>query len=292
MADGKIKTIKSIFPTTRGMEHKAFKMFAEGTEVILISVEGNIGAGKSTGLGKFKLKFSDYIRIGTTKGREKCAKIIYVDEPLTQWMAKPTPSEFYNFPQVPLEKSMLEYLYTDPKTFAFAFQVNAFTTRVSALSDAIKKELANGQTDNCYVIIMERSILSDRWFMKLHTESGNIHPMFTVVYDFFYDYVAKPTEELIKGVLFINTNADICYERQKKRAREGEEPITLEYLKKVEDAHKDMRQYCYDQGKHLMIELGDGSQADRLLMQLVSDVLEYGWKNEDESVIHIYSFKE
>lgn len=259
------------------MEHIVFNMFKTDSFVGIITLEGNIGAGKSTLLKDFKSKFPETISVSLDLDDETISeeiRLIYVDEPLHQWTKKETTSSFYDFkngkPFV-LEKSILEYLYENPKDFAFTFQVNAFCTRVKAMTDAIDRSVSD-HPNGKFILVMERSILSDRWFMKLHTESGNIHPLHTIVYDNFYDLVARRTENKIKGILYVSTPPHICHIRMKKRARLGEEEVSLDYLGKVHDAHQDMLKYAMFTNKALIMDDGFGNGALALEL-LVRDVV-------------------
>lgn len=70
---------------------------------MIVSIEGNIGSGKTTLLDLVKKELGNYI------GRGK--RVVYVKEPVSEWTDMKDNDG----------KSMLDLLYTDTKTHAFAF---------------------------------------------------------------------------------------------------------------------------------------------------------------------------
>lgn len=94
----------------------------------IFAIEGNIGAGKSTLLSKLE-------------GVIPNCKVIY--EPVDEWK---------NIGGVDLLKSF----YTDPKRWAFTFELESMISKVRKIKEAI--------SSNVDVILMERSIYSDKIF--------------------------------------------------------------------------------------------------------------------------------
>ena len=70
---------------------------------MIISIEGNIGSGKTTLLASLKKELGTYIGRGRT--------VVYVKEPVDEWSAIRDADG----------NSMLDLLYKDTKTHAFAF---------------------------------------------------------------------------------------------------------------------------------------------------------------------------
>ena len=166
----------------------------------LFSLEGNIGAGKSSILeciGKM------------------CPDIITCSEPINEWNKVTTNAG------VPL----LEAFYTDQKTFAFPFQLNVLLSRFKQL-----------QTTRCLYpnspILQERSFLGDfDTFVSTLASYGHLSQVETQTYLSFFEYFKSQTPVPI--FFFIDTPATICLERIKTRARAGEEEIKLEYLQRL-----------------------------------------------------------
>jgi thymidylate kinase len=79
----------------------------------LVSIEGNIGAGKSTLIESLKTTFAN--------------SVVFVDEPVDEWSTV-TDSDGV---------TILQKYYADQKRYAFAFQMMAFITRAKRLRLAL-----------------------------------------------------------------------------------------------------------------------------------------------------------
>jgi deoxyadenosine/deoxycytidine kinase len=98
----------------------------------MISIEGNIGSGKST--------FLKYL-----KEHLASDKICFLDEPVDDWLSIVDTND----------KNIIERYYDDQKKYAFSFQMMEYISRLSLL----KKALQNNTYD---YIIMERSLFTDK----------------------------------------------------------------------------------------------------------------------------------
>ena len=111
---------------------------------LIISVEGNIGSGKST----FVRKASDYF---------KSHEIYFLQEPVNIW--ETIKNE--------IGENIIECFYRDQEKYAFSFQMMAYISRLSSIRNAIKK--------NYDIIFTERSVYTDRnVFAKMLYDSGKI----------------------------------------------------------------------------------------------------------------------
>lgn len=178
--------------------------------VRIISLEGNIGAGKTTILNEL-----------TNNDNEK--KIVYMREPVDLWeKIKDKEGE-----------TILSKFYKDPNKYAFSFQIMAFTTRLSLLSETIRN---NPQAQ---VILCERSLEADNnIFAKLLYEDGVLDEVTYKIYMEYFQNSIK-AEYKLSGIIYINTKSDVCFERINQRNREGESKITKEYLQKCDIKHKE-----------------------------------------------------
>jgi deoxyadenosine/deoxycytidine kinase len=180
------------------------------SQPIIISIEGNIGAGKSTILEELKSRMS---------GSED---IKFVKEPVDIWETV----------QDEDGKTILEKFYENSKMYAFQFQVMALTTRLSLLRNTIR---AN---PNCKVIICERSVEADKQiFAKMLHNDGIISYMDYKIYCLLATEHAS--DFVVDGYVYINADAEICHQRISKRSRSGESQIELEYLQKCKKYHDD-----------------------------------------------------
>lgn len=102
-----------------------------------ISLEGNIGVGKSTLLEAL---------------RGRCFQT--VDEPLEKWRGETGSGE--------AQTNLLELFYRDPQRWAFTFQSAAFLSRAQMAADALQR------ADPQSTFILERSIQSDKYCFAMN----------------------------------------------------------------------------------------------------------------------------
>jgi len=174
---------------------------------VILSIEGNIGSGKST-----------ILRFLHENNHSK--DILYLAEPVDKW------SNIKDENGV----TILEHFYQDPNKHSFMFQIMAFATRLQILKDAIE------QNPEVKVIICERSILADKMvFASMLHNDGLIDKMGITIYNTMADNYLK--DYPLNGVIYIDAEAEICCNRIKKRNRDGESNIELSYLKKCKEYH-------------------------------------------------------
>ena len=175
---------------------------------LIISLEGNIGSGKSTLMEYLKANFS----LNTYK-------ILFIDEPVDQWNTFVDPST---------NETIIEKYYKDQEKYAFSFQMMAYITRLSAIRNAINKNYYD-------IIFIERSVYTDRnVFAKMLYDSGKIEEINYKIYLKWFDEFLDNLPNII--LIYIKTAPKIAYDRVVKRNRQGE-TIPLEYLSQCNDYH-------------------------------------------------------
>jgi len=175
---------------------------------IIISIEGNIGAGKTTIVEKLQNKYRTN------------ENIVFLKEPVGIWETITDKNGI----------TILEKFYENPDKYSFAFQVMAFATRSSTIKNAIK------QNPNCEVIICERSLEADNnIFAKMLKDDNKIGEVEYQIYELFYNNSKDDIK--LNGVVYIDSSPNVCLERINKRNRTGENDIEYEYLKKCKDYH-------------------------------------------------------
>jgi deoxyadenosine/deoxycytidine kinase len=183
------------------------------TKPLIISIEGNIGTGKSTLLDNLK------------KVLDK--NIIVIKEPVDQWLKM---TDKY-------DNSILNNFYQDPHKFSFSFQILVLKT----MKDLLLKTI--NENPNCILIICERSIMSSHHvFAKMLYNDSYMNEIEYKVYKDLYDdwfHIGAPDK-----IIYLNVNAEKCFERIEKRKRLGEQQISLEYLQKCEKYHELWFQFC------------------------------------------------
>tara|TARA_B110000285_G_C15134845_1_gene626126 strand:- start:941 stop:1714 length:774 start_codon:yes stop_codon:yes gene_type:complete len=175
---------------------------------VIISIEGNIGAGKTTIVQELHKRF------------QHKKNIIFVKEPVDIWETI-TDND---------GETILKKFYAEPSKYAFQFQVMALTTRLSLIRDTIR----NNPT--CDMLICERSVDADKEiFAKMLHDDGLITDLDYKIYCLMAYEHAKDFN--VAGHIYINSDADVCFNRIHKRSREGEGGIELSYLEKCKKYH-------------------------------------------------------
>jgi len=177
----------------------------------IVSVEGNIGAGKSTLIETLQEKYIDDRRFH------------FLLEPVHQWEKIKDKKG----------KNMLQKYYENPIRYAFAFQIMAFQTRLQLLKDTL-----DYIDEEVTTIVMERSLDADfHIFAKMLAEEGLMED---VEFEIYKGMSAEALKEYgVDGIIWLDTDYDECYQRVQKRSREGEEngKISLKYLAKCHEYH-------------------------------------------------------
>jgi deoxyadenosine/deoxycytidine kinase len=181
---------------------------------IIISIEGNIGSGKSTLMEN--LKKNKYYN-----------KFIFLREPVDKWENIKDKNN----------KSILSHFYEDKEKYSFPFQIMAYMSRLNMLKTALT-------LNKNKIIISERSLLTDKSiFAQMLYDSGFIddihHQIYMDTFNVFQDI------NHIDKIIYMKCTPKICYERIQKRARDGESNISLEYLEKCNEYHEKMMDENY-----------------------------------------------
>ena len=197
----------------------------------LISIEGNIGAGKTTFVQQLKKHFHNN------------NEIIFITEPVDIWE---NIKDSQNI-------SILEKFYNNPKQYAFSFQVMAYVTRLNLITKAI---VDNPQ---CKIIITERSLDADKnVFAKMLYDDGLIDEINYKIYLQFYNSYKE--KYYSNGIIYINAEPATCDERINKRNRTGEESVKLSYLNKCGEYHN---AWIYSQSNILTIDANYAATYDK-----------------------------
>jgi deoxyadenosine/deoxycytidine kinase len=169
----------------------------------IISIEGNIGSGKSTFLKLMRKKFKDDVK--------------YIDEPVQDWLSVKTSDG----------RNLIENFYADKERYGYIFQNFAYITRIRRLYDAIINSPEK-------IIITERSVESDRYlFAEMLEEDGYINKMEKECYDYWYNFLNIE----IDCFIYIKTDPENCMKRIVERMRPGEDLIEKEYIIKLDIKH-------------------------------------------------------
>lgn len=178
-------------------------------EKIIISVEGNIGVGKTT----FISIISNNIDNASV-----------VKEPVDEWVQL-TDLDGTN---------LLETYYRDNNRWSYSFQNMACLTKMEKLLETLKNPNISSQ-----YIFLDRSIETDlnvfsSMYVDNKTYSALEYSMFKKFYQIYQNYLKPPNKQFY---IYLKCSPEKSLERIKKRNRPEEANITLEYLRMIADYH-------------------------------------------------------
>ena len=202
--------------------YQILRMIKDFNKPIIISIDGNIGSGKSTliKLMRCSVFFEKYN---------------FVDEPIKEWVKLKDQNE----------KNLLQNFYEDKSRWSYSFQNYAFITRTQYLLDVISeinkynfinqfKNFIIGKKNICFT---ERSTLTDRYvFATMLHDDGDMNDLEWQMYLDWYNLFKNQIE--ISHIFYIQTNPEVSFERVNKRSRFEEKTISQDYLTKLHSKHE------------------------------------------------------
>ena len=209
---------------------------------IIISIEGNIGAGKTTIINEInKLTFNK--------------SHIIILEQVQEWMNIKDDND----------NNILELFYSDQQKYGYIFQSYVLFSRLQFMLKTIKDNPNS-------IIICERSHLTDiKVFAKALFELGKLSSIEWNVYNKWHKLIQELFDIKISGIIYNRCSPSICLERICKRSRNGESDITLDYLNLLHNKHEDWMKDLSDI-KILNIN-GDIDILDNERNQLLNNIL-------------------
>jgi deoxycitidine kinase len=195
--------------------------------MVTVSVEGNIGAGKSTLLRCLKDDF--YV----------------VPEPVALWQDVQVEGTKLDIGQEPEVQgldcqqggtNLLQLFYSDPKRWAFLFQVYACYSRMQLCLSELEMEI---NAMSCKVF--ERSLPSDKYIFALNCfKTGLMSELEYKVYREIHAGSVDAHPELRPHVyVYLRVTPQTCFRRIQARNRKEEENLTLAYLRQLETRHEE-----------------------------------------------------
>ena len=163
------------------------------------SIEGNLGSGKST-----------LLQIIKERGEFKI-----VQEPVSQWQ---------NFQGT----NALQLVYDDPKRWLFFFQS---MVQLSFIDECIR---ARSKT----VTLYERSIdASKHIFIQHASNSGVLQTHESLLLENWHTFLTTNFAVSPDHFIYLKTSPTVCLQRLRKRNREEEKNIDLDFLTSLDNLH-------------------------------------------------------
>jgi len=167
----------------------------------VVSIEGNIGAGKSTML-KFFENYKD---------------VELIPEPVAQWCDVKG-------------HNLLGKLYEDPKRWSFQFQSYVQLTRLQLLN----------KPTTCSVKIIERSIQNNRFcFLENARKEGSLCGAELEVLCSWYDWLNTNIGMPLDLIVYLRTSPEVAYERLKARGRKEEAGVPMNFIEGLHQSYED-----------------------------------------------------
>ncbi|XP_017772565.1 PREDICTED: deoxynucleoside kinase-like isoform X1 [Nicrophorus vespilloides] len=168
-----------------------------------VSVEGNIGAGKSS----FIQYFSTFQNIET------------YPEPIDWWRNL----DGHN---------LLDLLYKDINKWHTTFQTYVQLTR-------LKVQTSKPTQATTTVQMFERSLQNNRYcFVEQAYNNGYLHDADYAILDKWYRWIRDTVDINLDLIVYLRSSPEIVYERIMRRARPEEKSMSLDYLKQLHESHE------------------------------------------------------
>jgi deoxyadenosine/deoxycytidine kinase len=173
----------------------------------IYTIEGNIGAGKTTILKIIGKNFDD---------------VTFVEEPVSQW-------------QNLGGENLLEKFYQDPERWGFTFEFYSMLSKIKCLMKAADTEKN--------IIIIERSILSNKIFIDISKEMNKLNDLEYGMLINTYNFYKQNVYPILNGIIYLNTPVDLCVQRIIKRNRGGESNVDKNYLLMLKEKFDELSNY-------------------------------------------------
>ena len=176
---------------------------------IIISIEGNIGVGKSTFIKIIKklIENSDV-----------------VDEPVNRWLAIKDNND----------RNILQAFYDDKTKYGYVFQHIAYISRMMYIEDKLKSSNDNK------IIFLDRSMDTDKnIFAKMLYDDGFLSSMELTAYEYWCNFYTNYVRNIgKKNIIYLYCDPQIAFERIKKRNRKEELEVPFDYINKIHQYHE------------------------------------------------------
>ena len=200
LSDIIFKFVISTIQMIQDLFYDIYSLVSKKQKKIIISIDGNIGSGKSTFLNLLKEKYGDFF--------------YFAKEPVEEWL---------DINGV----NLLDKFYQDKERWSYTFQNYAYITRILELEKGLKSDKN--------IIITERSVNTDKHiFAKMLTEDNYMSQFELDLYNTWFHYFNIQVE----GQIYIKTTLDNCIHRIQERNRDCETNIEKKYLSSLDKNHE------------------------------------------------------
>ena len=177
-------------------------MATDSKRPFVVSIEGNIGSGKSTMLKYFE-KVDENVAV--------------VPEPVTEWC---------DLNGV----NLLQKLYEDSQRWSMQFQAYVQLSRLRLLKHPSKKKIK----------LLERSIQNNRFcFLELAQREGSLGKHELAVLKSWYEWLDQSMGLELDLIVYLRTSPEISYNRMCARGRSEENGIPRQFIQSLHNVYED-----------------------------------------------------
>lgn len=182
--------------------------------VLLVSIEGNIGSGKSHLLHQLQQRFA--------ASNFNDIKVYVLPEDVSGW----TSFEDHN------GCNILEMYYKEPAKYSYCFQSLVLTSRIAHVHNIL-------QTDPKCVLVMERTHHTDKCiFVESLKDKNAMTEMEYLTYQKMFELINNTLQQPIDLIVYNRTSPNVCMERINKRQRKGEDLILKQLIEELHERHE------------------------------------------------------
>lgn len=182
-----------------------------------VSIEGNIGAGKSAvvdGLSKLLMKERNDTDVNFVRA-----------EPVEHWM------------------KILPLFYENPEKHAFMFQMEILKSRIQQIRN-LEKEMGGDR-----LVVLERCPESgSEVFVPCLFQDGYIAMNEREAYMEWHELTKQLSGNKLEAMIFLDADPQVCIQRIHRRDRNGEQNVSLEYLQKLDSGYRNWIRKCEMKG--------------------------------------------
>ena len=202
---------------------------------LVITIEGTIGAGKSTVMQALQ-------KIYATD-----ESVSFVEEPVEKWIAGGP-------------VNLLDAMYTGALAQP-TFQLMALSTRVGPVVRALR---------GSSVVIGERSIWSDR---HVFAEIGLVEPATRAAYELAHAALVEALPaDLHEVLVLLDVPIDVAMGRIAKRGRPEEASIDAAYLQRLEEGHERLAAACARDARRELLRVDACPASERVVEAVCREV--------------------
>lgn len=214
---------------------------------LILSIEGNIGSGKST--------IIDYL-----KENYKNKNIIFLPEPVNEWENIKDKNN----------NTILQKFYDNQKKYSFAFQMMAYISRLNLLRETIKNNPDK-------IILSERSLFTDKYvFAKMLYDSENMEDVEFQIYNNWFNSFLDLAP--ISKMIYLKTDPKISFNRISVRNRQGEDKIPYEYIENCHLYHNHMYDII-DFDKKIIDCTNDFKQDNNYFKNISKEIIDFTYND-------------